>query len=294
MTKAIVLAIHFILIPGMSCLQAQKSVSEKGMKYVIEDSGRGLKIEYNGKIKLSPDDRSIIAISDGGFFRIEKTTFGNSRELLIASRGSSLSYEYKESGRIIPFEPEGKAWFSDILPELVKTTPIASEHRVERLLKKGGVKAVMEALPELKDENVRTAFISSLLEKDIKEGDITRIIQTVGNVISSDHYRYNIFSQIFPTHSKSLANLLEAVGMLSSEHYIYNLIKPVVNSLILAEQHQEAFQLISIVKSDHYKADILKEVCDSNPGEKVKIKIRETAKSIKSSVFYGEVMKCLD
>lgn len=153
--KSIGLPILFVICIGMSCLQAQTRASEKGMRYVIEDTKRGLKIEYNGKITLSSDDRSIKAISDGGFFRIEKITFGNSRELLIDSRGNSLSYLYKEGGWIKPFEPEGKAWFSDILPELVKTTPIAAEHRVERLLNKGGVKAVMEALPELKDENVR-------------------------------------------------------------------------------------------------------------------------------------------
>ncbi|MFD3003876.1 hypothetical protein ACFS7Z_26205 [Pontibacter toksunensis] len=356
------LLILLVLCIGVPCLQAQTSVSEKRMKYVIEDTSQGLKIEYNGKITLSLDDRSIKAISDGGYLRIEKTTFGNSRELLINSRGNDLNYEYREGGRLKPYEPDGKAWFSDILPELVKTTPIAAEHRVERLFSKGGVKAVTGALPDLKGENVRAAFISYLLKKDIKEEDLTHIIQTVGSVIQSDVYRYDVFRMMFPAHSKSPALLLKAVGMLGSDVYRMDLIQPVVQSQILAGQQQQALQLINTVKSDVYKTDIaisldfdkvsdkqlsvlleslmtrinsdvyrkdllmsvlqkntgdenrllilvnstsniksdvykadfLKDVCLTNPGEKVKARIREAAKSIKSSVYYGEVIRCLD
>ena len=40
------------------------------------DNNRDFKIEYEGDIKISDDDKDIVAISRGGYIEIKKSSFG--------------------------------------------------------------------------------------------------------------------------------------------------------------------------------------------------------------------------
>ncbi|MFD3003871.1 hypothetical protein ACFS7Z_26180 [Pontibacter toksunensis] len=225
--------------------------------YVFSNSKQGLNVEYNGKIAFEPDERSIKAISDGGYLRIEKTTPANSRELLIKSTGNSLNYEYREDGIIKPYEPDGKAWLSEILPELIKTTSIAAESRVDQLYATGGISEVVKALPELEGDLVRAAYLKLLLDKKIKEEDISTIINVVGSQVQSDHYRFEIFKKLFPENTATSEDLFKAVEFIDSDHYKSQLIEPYVVSLLIAGQQQNASRLLRTVSSDHYKYHII-------------------------------------
>lgn len=216
---------------------------------------QSLKVEYDGKITFGPDDRSIQSISDGGYLRIEKTTFGNSRELLINSSGNSLNYEYKEGGRIKPFEPDGRTWLADMLPEIFRSTTLAAESRVDRFYSQGGVRRVIQEVGEMKSDHVKAKYLELLLAKDANQNEINQILVTVGEQVKSDHYQYEIFRKNQETLFSNPVNqsqYLKTVQLIGSDHYKSLLLKEVVKRQPAKAQQQQVIDLIGTIGSDHY------------------------------------------
>src|SRR6478609_5763110 len=106
-------------------------------------------VEMRGKIDVTDDDKDIKSISPDGYLEISKVTFGSKRSIVITPEGSGIKREYYEGREKLAFEPEGKKWLGEILPELVRSTTIAAESRVNRYYKQGGVNGVLEEIGRL-------------------------------------------------------------------------------------------------------------------------------------------------
>ena len=115
-------------------------------------------VEYEGKIQLSDDDRDIIGISPGGYFELSKSSFGASRKIKIESDGDGLSKRYYVGWSEKEYEPEGRKWLAEVLPELVRSTTIAAESRVNRIYKKGGASALINELSLLNSDYVSDKY----------------------------------------------------------------------------------------------------------------------------------------
>ena len=121
------------------------SISNDGKGRIqITNNGKEFQIEYEGDITLSDDDKDIVAISNGGFVEIEQSSFGNRRRIVIESdRNGNLIKKYYEGRTEKDFNPEGKEWLADVLQEIVRSTTLAAEARVNRFYSKGGANAVL-------------------------------------------------------------------------------------------------------------------------------------------------------
>ncbi len=248
-------------------VEVYNSTKESSTEMRIRNDNESLNIEIDGTITIAPDDRSISAISDGGFLKIKKTTFGNTREIFIKNTGGTLSYEYKEGGRTVPFEPAGKAWLADVLPELLRSTTIGAESRVDRFYQRGGAKAVLAEIGNIKSDHVKAKYAELLLKKDIKESEIPAVIEAIGKQVDSDFYRYEIFKN---NSTKLLANqqnmglYLNAINTVQSDHYKTELVKMAFSKNLPAQYNNQALQLIGTIQSDHYKSEVLKRMVRSN------------------------------
>jgi hypothetical protein len=257
------------LLPPALAQHTNVHVSNKGGKTetTYQSGSESIKIEQDGEIQLSEDDRSITGITNDGYFRIKKTTFGNTRELFIRSSGGSLSHEYREGGRQVAFEPAGRAWLADILPDLVRSTTIGAQSRVDRFYQKGGARGVMNEIGTMKSDHTQARYAELLLKKDIKESEIPLVIEGVGQHIKSDHYRYEVFksnSNKLLSDSKNLGNYLTAIKTVGSDHYKSGLVKLALDRNLPPAYNDQALQLISTIGSDHYKSEILKRMVKNN------------------------------
>ena len=116
--------------------------------YVNNDSFENFEVEYRGNIVVTPDDKDIQGISENGYIKIAKSSFGNKRRIYIyADNRGNLYKEYYEGKKKKDFNDSGKEWLADLLPELIQKTGISAEERVWRLMKKG----FDEMLDELDD-----------------------------------------------------------------------------------------------------------------------------------------------
>lgn len=94
-------------------------------------------VQVDGDITVNDNDTGIKSISPGGFLKISMKSFGNRRALEIHSNSDGLlSYEYTEGRKEEPFEPEGRKWLAEILPDVVRSTGIDAVGRTKRIYKK--------------------------------------------------------------------------------------------------------------------------------------------------------------
>ena len=80
-----VLVVSFLLNPSEILGQNSYSINTSNGKSKIHFSSdnNDFKIEYEGDIKISDDDKDIVAISRGGYIEIKKSSFGKRRRLVI-------------------------------------------------------------------------------------------------------------------------------------------------------------------------------------------------------------------
>src|SRR5580765_1158185 len=141
-----------LLVLAPLFLKAQTEVtnytsSNKTSRITINHNGfSNFNVEMRGKIELTDDDKDIKSISSDGYLEITKVTFGSRRSLVITPSENGIKREYYEGREKMDFEKEGRKWLSEILPELVRSTTIAAESRVNRFFKQGGAAAVLNEI----------------------------------------------------------------------------------------------------------------------------------------------------
>jgi len=263
-----------------------------GNNFVYQDSEKKLKIESNGDIAISNDEKTISSISPGGYLKIEKTTFGNSRSVVINNKGNGLEYEYKEGGRVKAFDPDGKAWLAEMLPELMNTTTLGASERVNSRYASGGSKAVLNLVDNLKGDYVKATYLRLLMKKDLKPNEITATVDKTIAQISSDHYQLEVYKNVSPAYFNDLNQLSRAVEALESDHFKTELLKPIFKTNVINGNGQKAIQLIQMVDSDHFKTEITKTISFSSlTDNELKFLVAELVPTIDSDHFKNEVLK---
>jgi len=110
-------------------------------------------IEMRGKIELTDDDKDVKSLSNDGYLEITKTVFGSKRSIIIESLGGGkIKKEYYEGRTKMDWENGGKSWLSEVLPEIVRSSTLGAEGRVNRIYQKGGATAVLQELDELRGD----------------------------------------------------------------------------------------------------------------------------------------------
>lgn len=253
-------------------------------------------IEYEGDIKLSDDDRDIIAISRGGFLEIRKSAFGNRRRILIESDGNGrLIKEYYVGRTKKSFEPEGKEWLSEILPEIIRTTTLGAQARVDRFYKQGGAESVLKEVRSIKSDYVKSAYLKLLLNKDLKPSDLERVIEVSGNEIDSDHYLSSILKEnqeAFLVNSNTITAYINATKTIGSDHYKSQvLFKVIDNANIDDGQMGSMLRITQDIDSDHYLSQVLLRVMKKRKLTKGNIqRVIDLTRSIDSDHYKTQVL----
>lgn len=247
-----------------------KSISiakdEKGISRWRTSTGfTDFNIEYRGKIEVTDDDRDIKSISNDGFLEISKTVFGSKRRIVIESLGDGkVRKEYYEGRTKMEWEPNGRQWLGEILPEIVRTTTIGAEGRVERFYKKGGAQAVLSEIDIISSDYVKAHYGKLLLGKNISDTELPGVITSLGRSIRSDYY---------------LASML----------------KDNINNLMRTPAASDAFFKATLnIGSDYYKAVVLKEALQKSAASPDQVRVvLQAAGDITSDYYLATVLTTL-
>jgi SOS response regulatory protein OraA/RecX len=218
-------------------------------------------VEMRGKIDVTDDDKDIKSISADGYLEINKVTFGSRRTIVITPEGNGLKREYYEGREKLPFEPEGRKWLGEILPELLRTTTIAAESRVNRFYKRGGTAAVLAEITSMESDYVKAHYANILMSLNIPAGDYPTVINRIASAVDSDHYLTEFLEKNmgkFLQDKLSTDAVFAACGKMDSDHYKTQVIKEALeNQNPSAEAISSILQASGDMESDHYKTEVL-------------------------------------
>lgn len=258
--------------------------------------GNNFSVEYKGDIELSDDDTDVVSISRGGYMEIKKTAFGSRRKILIEPNGSGvLIKKYYLGGSQKSFDSEGKKWLSEVLLEVVRTTTLGAEKRVDRMYRKEGYYPVLKEVDVISSDHVKSRYLRLLLDKKLDEKGLIGALKRVGN-IDSDHHK----AEILKNHAKSFlasdaltTSFINTTGEIDSDHHKTEVLKRSIEDRDITDNQMKVlFGIAEEINSDHHKASILLKVLDSRSlnQENTKLLIT-TAKTIDSDHHMASVLK---
>ncbi len=261
MKKLSLIAI-LVCINLFSCFS--QNIFSSGKNNIVFNRSNGISsfnVEMRGKIEVTDDDKDIKSISPDGYLEINKITFGTKRSIVITPEGGGLKREYYEGREKLPYEPEGRKWLSEILPELLRSTTIAAESRVARFYKKGGTTAVLNEILAIESDYVKAHYANVLMSMNLPVKDYPSVIDKISTAIDSDHYLTEFLEKNmgkFLQDKTSTDAVFESCGKMDSDHYKTQVIKEA-----LENQNPSAEAITSILnasgnmESDHYKTEVL-------------------------------------
>ena len=293
----ILLSFLLAFLPQDMEAQTRISRSDKGKSTVkVEHNNRKLSIEYEGEITISNDETDIIGISRGGYIEIEKSGFGSKRRINIEADGSgNLIKEYYVGRKQQNWEPEGRQWLAEVLQDVLRTTMIGAEGRVDRMYASGGATKVLSEVREMDSDYVSAGYLDLLLDKNLSNNEMIETIEVTG-MIDSDHYRAEILKghqKKFLSNTSATTAYINATNDMDSDHYKTEVLRGAITDAEITDaQMSSLLKSLSTVDSDHYMSEILTSIMDSRTlnGNNLDL-IISTSKSLDSDHYRTEVLR---
>lgn len=243
---------------------SSSSSSKRGGTMTIShsDGFQNFNVEMRGKMEITDDDKDIKSMSPDGYLEITKTVFGSRRTLVISSSSGGLKREYYEGRTSMPWEPEGRKWLAEIMPELLRTTTIAAESRVNRFYKQGGTNGVLSEINMMESDYVIQHYADLLMEiSSLPQKDYANIVNKISAKLESDYYiteflQHNLDK--FLQSREATDAVFAASAKMESDHYKTQLIKSALRAQpISAGSVKTILRATDEMESDHYKTEVL-------------------------------------
>lgn len=253
-------------------------------------------VETRGKFEVTDDDKDIKSMSPDGYLEINKTVFGSKRTIVVTPQGSGLKKEYYEGRTLVPFEPEGRKWLGEILPEIVRSTTIAAEGRVNRFYRQGGSKAVIDEIRIIESDYVKVHYANILMSLPLPATEFGAIASQVAESMDSDHYITEFLTKNmvkFLQSREATEAVFTATRNMDSDHYKTEVIKEALErGPASLENVKIALQATGEMDSDHYKTEVLTSLLkQSNLTDAIISEMVNTTKLMESDHYKTVVLK---
>lgn len=278
--KSIIMGIAIALLAIFSLVndaQAQRSSSSSSSVSISSNSNNGkhtitrktgsqrLNVEYEGDIEFADDDKSIKSISRGGYLFIRKTSFGNRREILAEPNSNgTVDYEYKVGRRKEEWNKEAQEFLADMLLEVIRTTGIGAESRVDRFFKKSGLDGVLTEVSAIRSDYVSQIYLQTLLDNQkLNDNDLVKLASYVPRELDSDHYITEVFkdhSDKFFKNDQTTEAFLDAIDRMDSDHYISIILKRALREDLSESATIKVLAAADVMDSDHYKTKVFQDL----------------------------------
>jgi SOS response regulatory protein OraA/RecX len=241
---------------------------EKGVHKVSHTNSQGrFNVEYDGRIEFTDDDRAIKSISRGGYLLIRKTSFGDRREILAEPNADgTINYEYRVGRNRQEWNKEAQDFLATMLLEVIRTTGIGAEARVERFYKRGGLDGVLQEVSNIRSDYVSRIYLDALLtSQNLNNKELVGVADFISRRISSDFYTAELFkdhSNKFLKNEEATNAFLAALGRMDSDHYIAGILERVLRENLSDSSLEKVLLSVKRMDSDHYKTGVIKSLLD--------------------------------
>lgn len=158
----------------------------------VRQDGTTLGARLEGPVRFADSEDSVVALE--GRAVIEEVIVGGARHaderrVEVESTDSGISHRYTVNGLDQPFEPAGRAFMVDAVPTLLRETAYDADHRIAKIIEKGGQEALLEEVSRIETEWSRGKYLAKLAERERLDGaNVTRALMLTAP-IQSDYVR---------------------------------------------------------------------------------------------------------
>jgi len=258
--------------------------------------GNNFNVEIRGKIEVTDDDKDIKSLSDNGYLEITKTVFGSKRAIVVESLGGGkIKKEYYEGRNKMEWDPNGKTWLGEILPELVRSTTLGADGRVNRFFQQGGANAVVNEIGRLESDYVKAHYAKLLLEKNIPANEMSNVVSKIASAINSDYYLstvlQNNINKMMATPESADA-FFKGTQRINSDYYKSVVLKEALKKVSASpSQIKMVLQSASEIKSDYYLSVVLTTLLEEDGVKDESLsEIVLTSKNIPSDYYRTQVL----
>jgi beta-lactamase regulating signal transducer with metallopeptidase domain len=278
--------------------EAQQS-GETHMEMTTTHNGfASLRVKIDGAIEFTDDDSDVKSLSPGGHFRMEEGGWLSGRVYDVkADSAGNLTKTYSVGSSVKPLDSEGRAWLGRLLPQMIRDSGVGAGPRVARILRQGGVQAVMNEIGLIHSDGSKRVYLEQLFSQSPLSTDQLREAAKLIRGISSDGDKAQVLIDVDGKYftGEVRPNLFEAIESISSDGD-----KRRVLSDILKKDAGNTDTLLSVARaakhtsSDGDKAEVLVEM--ANPYREsggVGMAYFDAVKSISSDGDHARVLSTL-
>jgi hypothetical protein len=211
-------------------------------------------IKWSGKIRLSEDETTVADISPGGYLKFRE----NDKKLSAKSNlQGQISYELYNGNESLNLDDSGRRFIAVVLQKMI-AFGFDAEGRPERIYKRGGKKALLDAIPHITLDNAKGPYLNLLFKTDsLSKDDLTGMIKQIdglGTDVEKENY-LNRFTTDQLRDSVMALPWLEAVKHISQDIQKSKLLTHFTDQGLVSEGIFD--RILNI--TDHFGTDIDKE-----------------------------------
>lgn len=241
------------------------------MTWNYREGSHRIKIDVDGTIDLTEDDRWIEDLGENGWIEIYERERDEVREFKAKMIGGELNYRYYENREETQFDDRAREWVGDMLLEMVRHSGIGAENRIKRIYRDGGLSAVFDEIEALGSDHVKSIYFSVLFKNDLDSDELAKAVKVIPAYIDSDYEIADILIGISDRCSENddlMMAYTDAVSELDSDYEARRVISEL--SLENAENPEvleKAMEIAMNLDSDYEKAEYLINLASANDGK---------------------------
>ena len=193
---------------GVSLLLTLSAVTLPGsshMQFQWTEGARRLEVSARGAVEFADDDRDVKSLSPGGYFRIEENyllLFSGRRYEVTADSAGRLTRNYFDHDRAKLLDSQGQAWLMGIMPDVIRKTGLGAVPRLQRILKQGGVSAVLSEISRIRDDEPKRIYLQELITRANLNPDQLSSAMLQARKIGSDEEKAGLLEAVAPVFSE--------------------------------------------------------------------------------------------
>ncbi len=250
----------------------QVEVNESGMRAFWRTTDCTWTLRLQGEIHFTANERSVAELSHGGFFAIHQEGLGSDFSYEVREVGGRLEAAYEVGGEQRPVQ-DADSWLAVVIPEIYRITGLELEARVERLQHRGGTKAVLQEVSQMRSGHVARQYLQAVLESGLaSEPEIAELLGVAERRIASDHEMRKLLSAAaFDLGSAAVRDAyMGAAATIESDYELRMALEQFYADGVSPEEGRVIVSLAERVQSDFELRELL-----SRAARELELEVRE-------------------
>ena len=252
-----------------------------------KDDESEVRIELDGDVEFSDDDRAITAVGRGSRFEMEQIDGRRRRRVALEGLASGeIERRYWVDRERRPWGREAEAWVAELLPRVFRETTVNAGPRVQRMLREGGPEQVFAAVRRIDNDHVAGHYLEQLMEHGELDSAEYRELIAIGGQLESDHQAAKVLFAVIERaglRPEFQDRMLEAAEGIQSDHQRTRVLAALLETELSSRQIDAVLQSAKTIESDHNLGQLLLEVVQrdgiSLTGRRAFVEAMETIQS---------------